>query len=142
MKVAVIDGLGGGLGAQIIDRIKNDLKQSDELIALGTNSGATSRMLNQGATRGATGENAIRITVKNVDIIVGPIGIIIPNSMSGEITSIMAEAIADSSAKKFLVGIRQPHVEVIGLKNSSLNELIEELISKVITYLTAQKKLI
>lgn len=140
MKIAVIDGLGGGLGAQIIDRIKDELQQSDELIALGTNSGATSRMLNQGASRGATGENAIRVTVKNIDIILGPIGIIIPNSMSGEITSVIAEAIADSPAKKFLVGIKQPHVEVVGLKNSSLNELIEELIDRVKQYLTELSK--
>jgi len=140
VKIAVIDGLGGGLGAQIIDRIKDELQQSDELIALGTNSGATSRMLGQGANRGATGENAIRVTVKNIDIILGPIGIIIPNSMSGEITSVIAEAIADSPAKKFLVGIKQPHVEVVGLENSSLNELIEELIDRVKQYLTELSK--
>ncbi len=72
-----------------------------EIITLGTNSKATSNMINNGANRGATGENAIQYTVEKVDIIFGPIGIIIPNSMLGEITPAMAEAIARSSAKKF-----------------------------------------
>ncbi|HLV09196.1 MAG TPA: DUF3842 family protein, partial [Halanaerobiales bacterium] len=127
VKIAVVDGMGGGLGARIIEIIRNEIEESDELIALGTNSGATSRMLNQGADRGATGENAIRVTVGDVDLIIGPIGIIIPNSMLGEITAVMAEAISDSKAHKILLGIKHERVEIIGLKENSLNELFDEM---------------
>ena len=100
MKIAVIDGLGGGLGSQIVSSLKKELTNETELIALGTNARATSNMIENGADHGATGENAVKVTTSMVDIIVGPLGIIIPNSMYGEITPVIAEAIADSEAKK------------------------------------------
>lgn len=131
MKIAVIDGLGGGLGSQIVRKIQETLNNLVEIMALGTNSKATSNMINNGASRGATGENAICYTIKDIDMIIGPIGIIIPNSMHGEITPVMAEAIVGSSAKKILIGIRQSHVKVIGMKDVSINELIDELTEKV-----------
>lgn len=135
MKIAVIDGLGGGLGSQIIASLKRELPDTIELIALGTNAGATSKMISKGADRGATGENAIRVTTKDVDIIVGPLGIIIPNSMLGEVTTAIAEAIADSPAKKILIGNKQPHVELVGLEEQSINELIGELTARVREYI-------
>lgn len=135
MKIAVIDGLGGGLGCQIVDSIKKLVNDSVEIIALGTNSQATSNMLSNGASKGATGENAICYTVISVDIIVGPIGIIIPNSMSGEITSTMAEAIVSSSAERILLGIRQHHVKIVGIKDISLNQLLKELREELKVYL-------
>src|SRR5690554_1006777 len=84
-------------------------------------------MLSNGASRGATGENAICYTVQGVDLIVGPIGIIIPNSMSGEITPTMAEAVVSSPAERILLGIRQSHLKIIGIKDISLNQLLKEL---------------
>ncbi|NLM96664.1 MAG: DUF3842 family protein [Halanaerobiaceae bacterium] len=127
MKIAVVDGLGGGLGSQIVEGLKQLLVDSVEIIALGTNSQATSNMLERGASRGATGENAICYTVRGVDIIIGPIGIIIPNSMSGEITTTMAEAIVNSPAERILLGIKQSHVRIVGMKDISLNQLFKEL---------------
>ena len=131
VKIAVIDGLGGGLGSQIINNVKDILNKSIEIIALGANSEATSRMINEGANRGATGENAIKFTVKKVDIILGPIGIIVPNSMSGEITPAIAEAVASCSAEKYLIGIRQSHFKLIGLKDNSINDLIDDLMEEL-----------
>jgi len=104
VKIAVVDGLGGGLGCQIIENLKKELEDPVEITVLGINSGATSNMLRAGAHRGATGENAICITTRNMDIILGPVGIIIPNSMMGEVTTGITEAIVNSSAKKFLSG--------------------------------------
>ena len=131
MKLVVIDGLGGGLGAQIISSIEKVLNDSVEIIALGSNSAATARMINQGADRGATGENAIKFTVKKADIIIGPIGIIVPNSMSGEITPAMAEAVASVTAKKYLIGIKQPHFNLVGLTDDSINEMIDDLVEQL-----------
>ncbi len=131
MKIAVVDGLGGGLGCQIIENLKKELENPVKIIALGTNSGATANMLNKGADRGATGENAIKVTARQVDIVTGPLGIIIPNSMLGEITAAMAEAIVDCPAKKFLLGINQPHFELIGMKEQSINNLVTEMVGKL-----------
>ncbi|MFW6034730.1 MAG: DUF3842 family protein [Halothermotrichaceae bacterium] len=136
MKIAVIDGLGGGLGCQIIDGLKKQLNGSFEIIALATNSQAVSRMIKAGADTGASGENAIRVTSAKVDIIIGPLGIIIPNSMWGEITPGMAEAILGSSSEKFILGLKQPHVELIGLKEeNSINDLIEEVLERVAEFI-------
>ncbi|MFW6269172.1 MAG: DUF3842 family protein, partial [Bacillota bacterium] len=46
----IIDGLGGGLGSQITEKLNANKRSSDiEIIALGTNAQATSRMINAGA---------------------------------------------------------------------------------------------
>lgn len=132
MKIAVIDGLGGGLGCQIIEDLKKELKNSIEITALGINSQATSNMVKSGAHRGATGENAIRITTRNVDIIAGPLGIIIPDAMMGEVTTGIIEGVMDSSAKKVLLCISQPHVELIGVENQQpVAVLIKKLVARV-----------
>lgn len=133
MKIAIIDGLGGGLGCQLIDRLSQELPRV-ELIALGTNSKATSRMLEAGADTGATGENAIRINVARVEIIVGPLGIIIPDAMMGEVTLNMARYISDSEAEKFILGIKQPHVNLVGLADNPLNDIIDGAVQKIKKY--------
>ncbi len=135
MKIAVIDGLGGGLGSQIVDKLNRRLKKEITLVALGTNAIATSKMLESGADEGATGENAVCVNVNKVDLIIGPLGLIIPNSMKGEITTVMAEAIASSKAKKVIIGMKQPHVDLVGLNDKSLNELIDDALKRAENYL-------
>ena len=135
MKIAVIDGLGGGLGSQIVDKLNRRLKKEITLVALGTNAIATSKMLESGADEGATGENAVCVNVNKVDLIIGPLGLIIPNSMKGEITTVMAKAIASSKAKKVIIGMKQPHVDLVGLNDKSLNELIDDALKRAENYL-------
>ena len=131
MKIAVIDGLGGGLGSQIVEELKKSFSDRIEVMALGTNAQATSRMINSGADTGATGENAILINAQNVDVITGPLGIALPNAMMGEITPEMAEAVGGSDARKLLLGIKQPHVEVIGTGEKSISEMINDIVVKI-----------
>ena len=69
-----------------------------ETYAIGTNSIATSAMLKAGATYGATGENPVIVNAQDADIIIGPIGIVMANSLLGEITPAMATAIGISKA--------------------------------------------
>jgi len=138
MKIAVIDGLGGGFGSQIINRIKAEFADKLDIIALGTNAIATSKMLQSGANSGATGENALILNIKYVDLIVGPVGLIIPNSMKGEITTVMAEAITSCDAKKIIIGMKQPHVKLVGLSKKSLNELIEDLLVEIRSFVKNQ----
>jgi len=100
MNIAVVDGMGGGIGSQIISLLRQDLPSDVKIYALGTNSAATSNMMKEKANKGATGENSIAFVVNKVDVIVGSLGIIIPNSMLGEITPGIAKAIASCNAKK------------------------------------------
>jgi len=66
----VMDGQGGGIGRIIIKRIREAFGEEVEILALGTNSVATSQMMKAGANRGATGENAIIRTAPEVDMII------------------------------------------------------------------------
>lgn len=55
MRICVIDGQGGGIGAAIIKRIKDVYQEEHEVVALGTNAIATAQMLKARANKGATG---------------------------------------------------------------------------------------
>lgn len=131
LQIAVIDGMGGGLGSQIVARLRERLIDSLEIIALGSNSMATSRMLQNGAHRGATGENAVRVTVPQVDLITGPLGIMMPNAMMGEITPMMAEAIGLARGKKYLLPVNQSHFHLVGMQNRPMSELVDELVQRI-----------
>ncbi|HAY22881.1 MAG TPA: hypothetical protein DCY27_12125 [Desulfobacterales bacterium] len=129
MRICVIDGQGGGIGAAIIKRIKDVYQEEHEVVALGTNAIATAQMLKARANKGATGENAIVRTVATAQVIIGPIAIVLANSMMGELTSRMAEAIASSSALKLLLPLTQERIEVVGLKPEPLPHLVEHIVT-------------
>ena len=93
MILMIVDGQGGGIGATVIKSLREEIGLDTKIYALGTNSIATSRMMKAGANRGATGENAIIRTSIEVDMIIGPLSIIMANAMMGEVTPKMAEAI-------------------------------------------------
>jgi hypothetical protein len=129
--IAVIDGQGGGIGSVIIRRLREALGEDVEVIGLGTNAMATGAMLKAGANKGASGENAIVQTVRTVDILVGAIGIVLANSMMGELTPRMAEAIASSPAKKCLLPLRTPEVEIVGAPKEPLPHLVDHLVKRI-----------
>ncbi|HHY47266.1 MAG TPA: DUF3842 family protein [Firmicutes bacterium] len=135
MRIAVIDGQGGGIGKSIIERLRKDLTQEElsrvEIIALGTNALATGAMLKAGADEGATGENAVVRTVETVDVILGPIGVVLANSMLGELTPRMAEAIASSKARKLLIPMNRCRVDIVGVEPQPLPHQIEALVQQV-----------
>ena len=129
--IAVIDGQGGGIGSAIIKRLREALGEEVEVIALGTNAMATGAMLKAGANRGASGENAIVQTVRKVDIAVGTMAIVLANSMMGELTPKMAEAIASSTALKCLLPLKMVEVEIIGAPKEPLPHLVDQLIKRI-----------
>ena len=129
--IAVIDGQGGGIGSAMIKHLRENLAEEVEIIGLGTNAMATGAMLKAGANKGASGENAIVQTVKTVDVIIGTTGILLANSMMGELTPKMAEAIASSPAMKYLLPLRMPEVEIIGAPKEPLPHLVHELIKRI-----------
>ena len=126
--VAVIDGVGGGIGAQIVERLRKEDLSDLSIVALGTNAVATQRMVNAGADKGASGENAIRVSINLADYIIGPIGVVLPNAMMGEITPFIAEAVFRSRGKKLLLPLSQPHFEIVGISQKNVNDLIGDAI--------------
>lgn len=139
MRIAVIDGQGGGIGKTLVEKLKKELSAEHEIIALGTNAAATVQMLKAGADEGATGENAIVYNARKVDIIVGAIGIIISNAMMGELTPAIACAISESPAKKVLIPLNRCNIEVAGVKSESLPGHIEDAVRIIKEYLASQR---
>ena len=132
MNIAVVDGMGGGIGSQIISLLRQDLPSDIKIYALGTNSAATSNMMKEKANKGATGESAITFAVNKVDVIVGSLGIIIPNSMLGEITPNIATAIASCNAKKILIPIiDNDDIILLGMEKKPLFLAIKDAIEKI-----------
>jgi hypothetical protein len=129
-RFCVIDGQGGGIGALIIKKLKERFSESIEILALGTNAIATSQMLKAGANRGATGENPVVRTVRDVDLILGPVAIMWPNSMMGEVTLPMAEAVVLSPAPKILIPLHQEKVLIVGVSREPLPHLVDSVINE------------
>jgi hypothetical protein len=131
MKIAVIDGQGGGIGKHIIEKLRSKLSLDIEILALGTNALATASMLKAGANEGATGESAIVYNADRADLIIGPIAIILAYSMLGELTPKMAEAISRSPAKKILIPINKNNIEIVGVKSEPLPHMVDYIIEEL-----------
>lgn len=119
MKIVVIDGQGGRLGKLLVERVKSCLPQA-QVCALGTNTAATAAMLKAGADFGATGENPVVRGVMDADGVLGPVGIVVANSIFGEVTPAMAEAVGSCRAKKYLVPMNSCGVIVAGVEELAL----------------------
>ena len=131
MRIAVVDGQGGGIGNHLIERLRRELPEEVEILALGTNATAALIMLKAGANEAASGENAIIWNISRVDVVVGTLGIMIPNSMLGEITPRMAEAVASTKAVKILLPLLRGNIFLVGQQGEPLPHLIDELVQKV-----------
>ena len=127
-KILIIDGQGGQIGSQLINSI---IEYDVEIMAVGTNSTATNAMLKAGAKNGATGENPVIVGCKTADIIIGPIGIVIADSLYGEITPKMAIAVGQSNAKKILIPINKCDNIIVGVNDLSLTVMIKNVLKIV-----------
>ena len=131
MKIGILDGQGGGIGSAIIKRLREEFGEKMEVVALGTNSIATAQMMKARANKGATGENAIIQTAPRMDILIGPIGIVLAQAMMGEVTPAIAQAVASSPGLKLLVPLSQENVELVGLTPESLPHLVDKIIIRL-----------
>lgn len=134
MKIVVIDGQGGGMGRQLVSQLRSALPQA-ELIAVGTNSLASQAMLKAGAQHAATGENAVLVNCRSADVIVGPIGIVIADALFGEISPAMAQAVAQSPAKRVLIPTNLCDNYIAGVGESSVSALIADCVEKIKSFL-------
>lgn len=127
MRVLVIDGQGGGLGRQLVSALK-EYDSGIEVLAVGTNSAATNAMLKAGADQAATGENSVVAASRRADVIMGPVGIVIADSMLGEITPKMAVAVGQSSAKRILIPVNLCDNIVVGVAETSMGKSVQNAI--------------
>jgi len=131
IKIAVIDGQGGGIGKIITEKIRKNIGLDIYILALGTNALAASLMLKAGANEASSGENAIINGITNVDVIIGTLGIVIPNSMLGEITPAMAGSVNLSKAHKILLPLVKGKYIILGNKNEPLPHIIDEMLEEL-----------
>ena len=130
MIVLVVDGQGGRLGSQLVKEIVQRFPEHD-LLAVGTNSMATERMLKAGAARAATGENAVAVACRRADVIVGPVGMVIADALLGEVTPVMAEAVGRSGAVRILLPSDKCDTLIAGIGGQGMSALIADAMDKL-----------
>ncbi len=130
MRILIIDGQGGRIGRQLIEAIAE--KYPDHHVtAIGTNSIATSAMLKSGAKDAATGENAVVVACRRADVIIGPVGIVIADSLLGEVSPAMALAVAQSSAVRILIPMNRCENLIAGIGGQTPGALISDAVDKL-----------
>jgi hypothetical protein len=123
-RVLVLDGQGGGMGAQLVRLLAKELPETVRLVCVGTNVLATNAMLKAGASQGATGENAVIFNASRADLILGPIGIILANGILGEVSPAMAAAVSGAAAVKILIPSSTCGVHVAGTEDCKLDDYL------------------
>ena len=131
-KVLIVDGQGGKIGRQLAELLMPHHGVKLELTVVGTNAAATANMLKSGATRGATGENAVLVNARRADVIAGPLGIVIADALLGEVTPAAALAVGQSDAVKILIPVSRCDNIVAGVKDVSLSAIIAEAAEKIL----------
>ena len=139
MKIAVIDAQGAGLGQTIIKKLKKELNQEVYIIALGTNTAATSNMVKAGADAGISGERAICSFCKTnkVDSIIGPIGILCSGGINGEITPMISKHIFDMDCTKYILPLQKHGIYIPGTRELQIKDIIEEIVLDITKRISA-----
>ena len=130
MNILVVDAQGGGIGRSLIEAIKEKIPTA-VVTAVGTNTVATSAMIKAGADNVATGENAVVVGCRRVDVIIGPIGIVIADALYGEITPAMALAVGQSKAKRILIPVNHCDNIIVGVSDLSMAKLIDNVLREL-----------
>jgi hypothetical protein len=131
MRIAVVDGQGGGIGRVIVENLRTAMPESTEIIALGTNATATSVMLKAGANEGATGDGAISYCARRADVIMGAASILVADAFLGELGEKSAAAITACEADKILIPLNREKLFFAGVAEKSLPRYIEDAVDMV-----------
>lgn len=133
LNILVIDGQGGGLGRQLVAAVRDAFPEA-EITAVGTNSMASGAMRKAGADQSATGENAVIVACRKADVITGPIGIVIADSLCGEITPRMASAVGQSFAKRVLIPVNMCDNIIVGVPKCPMAQLVLDAVEAIREY--------
>ena len=130
MNILVIDGQGGQLGRKLVESLRKACPDA-RITAVGANSIATENMMSTHcADQLATGENAVVVACRTAQIITGPLGIATADALMGEISPIMANAVASSPAYRVLIPMNLCSTYVAGVSKSSaaiLEDAVEHI---------------
>jgi len=141
LKIAVVDGQGGGIGHLIVEKLRQAFGSSLTIIGLGTNAIATTAMLKAGANEGASGENALVWNADRVDWILGSVAIIAAHSFAGELSPRIAEAIAASEAPKLLIPLNRAGIILSGLQSYSLPLQVDQMVETLKELIANQERM-
>ena len=130
MKLVIIDGQNGRMGALLTERVKAAGLPLETLV-VGTNAIATAAMMKAGADRGATGENPVLVACRDADIIAGPIGILMADALMGEISPAMAVAVGQARARRILIPLNQCDNLVAGVAELPVARLLESAVAEL-----------
>lgn len=131
IRILILDAQGGGMGAMVAKKIRSRLPDA-ELMAVGTNCAATENMKNAGVKAVASGENSVVVCSSRADIIIAPLGMVVANSMMGEVTARMAEAVSSSQAKRILIPFFSCDNIIVGVKDIGLSSLVDDAVEKAV----------
>ena len=130
MQILIIDGQGGKIGRAVAEAVLKE-RPDVQLSVIGTNAIATSAMMRSGVKDAATGENPVAVMAPRADVIIGPVGIVIADSLMGEVTPKMALAVGQSRAKKILIPLNRCDNMVVGVEDIPLAEMIRRTIALI-----------
>ena len=130
MRIQIIDGQGGGIGVGLIQRLRRRLPDC-YIVATGTNVAATTAMLKAGASAGATGDNAIVVNALQSDIIAGPVGIVIADSLMGELSARVAVSVGRSKAKRVLIPVGRCNTHIAGARQLSPSDCLDDAVEAI-----------
>lgn len=133
MKIAVIDAQGAGLGQTIIKKIRREMGHQVQIVALGTNTLASSNMVRAGANVGISGELAICsfCRTNKVDSIIGPIGIMCIGGIKGEITPMISKNIFEMDCTKYVLPLQKHGIYIPGTRNLQIKDIVEEIVMDI-----------
>lgn len=133
MRIAIIDGQGAGIGKSIIKKLRKEFEDGIYIIALGTNTIATSNMVRSGANVGVTGEKAICSFCKSqqLDAIIGPIGVFCSGALDGEITSEISKSIFNLHCIKYIIPLQKHGIYIPGTRDLQIKDIIDEIIDNL-----------
>lgn len=137
MNVLVMDGQGGGIGRALVEGLRKAAPDMS-VMAVGTNAAATAAMLRAGAAQAATGENAAVWNMKDADVILGPLGILVANGLMGEVTPRMAAALGESPALKILIPSHKCRVEIAGIGEVPVSQSVAAAVERVVSLMKEQ----
>lgn len=130
MMILVVDGQGGGLGRLLVRELKGAFPQAE----IAARRDEFHRRERHDEGRGGLrrhGENAVVVNCRHADIIVGAVGIVIADSMWGEITPRMAQAVGQSDARRVLIPINLCSNLVVGVAEMSMSKLVQAAVDTV-----------
>ena len=129
MQIVIIDGRGGKLGAALTEAMLRKFPD-DALLAVGINAAAAEQMHKSGAKQFAVGENPVMAACRKGDLLLGPVELVLEDSMLGEVSHGITQAVAESKAMRILIPMHLDNLQIAGIGELSASELIEDAVQK------------